>query len=261
MTLDDIVAYKRQEIERAKAKHSLAELQARTQHHARERDFQMAVRRKDEIALIAEIKERSPSRGVIRERFDPIALAKALEEAGAHALSVLTDAKFFGGNLEFLADIKQFTELPVLRKDFIIDAYQIYESAWRGADAVLLIARLLEDRQLAAFLRLTKQLHLDALVEVHSKAELFRALQAGAEMIGINHRDLATLKVNTQLSEELIPLIPRDRTIVAESGINRMETVSHLQTLGAHAVLVGEALMEQSDVGRAAKELMGWPLK
>lgn len=260
MILDDIIAHKRTEIARAKAMVSLDDLKARTQHHARERNFHLAIRRPREMALIAELKERSPSRGVLRERFDPIALAQALEEAGAHALSVLTDAKFFGGSVDFLTDIKQFTELPVLRKDFLIDEYQLYESAWRGADAVLLIARLLDDQQLIAFVRLATQLQLDALVEIHSTEELSRALQAGADIIGINHRDLSTFTMNAQLSEALAPLIPRDRTIVVESGINRPETVSHLQTLGVHAVLVGEALMEREDVGRAAKELMGWPI-
>ncbi len=253
--LEKILERKRQEIARVKERVSLEELKERVGGHARERDFRQAIYQPGRLCLIAELKRKSPSKGMLRERFDPVSLAQSLEEAGSSALSVLTDEPFFGGHLDFLRDVKQFTEIPVLRKDFIIDAYQLYESLFYQADAVLLIVRALSDGQLSEYLALARELGLDALVEIHNDEELKRAVRVDAKIIGINHRDLTTFTLDTRLSERLIPSIPSGTTVVAESGIQTATDVQRMHRLGVHALLIGEALMSAADVKVKVKEL------
>lgn len=254
--LDDILAAKRQEVETAKTRLPLKELEKRVTVPRSSREFRRALQDAPaKPALIAELKRKSPSKGMLRERFDPVSLAQQLQDAGAAALSVLTDERFFGGTLDFLRDVQQFTEVPILRKDFIVDPYQLYEAAHCQADAVLLIVQVLSDTQLRDFLQLATQLGLDALVEVHSEEELTRALTAGARLIGINHRNLRTFTMHPDTTARLVPKIPAGIVIVAESGIQHQEEVRRLKTLGVHAVLIGESLMTAPDPAAKVREL------
>ena len=253
--LDDIVMSKQLEVEAAKERLPLIDLQARLVNHLADRSFRKALHIPGKLTLIAELKRKSPSKGMLRERFDPVSLAQTLEEAGAAALSVLTDEPFFGGHLDFLRDAKQFTEIPCLRKDFIVDPYQVYESAIYQADAVLLIVRLLTEEALFQSMQAADKLGIEPLVEIHSPEELRVALSAGAHVIGINHRDLATFTMDPTLSEKLVPLIPAGKLIVAESGIETTDDVKRLQRLGVHAVLIGEALMRAPDPAAKVREL------
>lgn len=253
--LDDIVMSKYQEVEAAKAQLPLEEIQHRVGSYLAERSFGKALTVPGKLSLIAELKRKSPSRGMLRERFDPVSLAQTLQEAGASALSVLTDEIYFGGHLDFLRDAKQFTEIPVLRKDFIVDAYQIYQSAIYLADAVLLIVRVLTEEVLAQCLQAAETLGIEPLVEVHNESELSTALAAGAHVIGINHRDLRTFTIDPTLCERLISRIPAGKVIVAESGIQTAEDIRRLQRLGVHAVLIGEALMTSPDPAAKVREL------
>jgi indole-3-glycerol phosphate synthase len=241
--LDDIITTKQEEIAQAKQRLPLDEVQRRAASRIAERSFRRAVNVPGKLSLIAELKRKSPSRGMLRERFDPVSLAQTMQQAGAAALSVLTDEYYFGGSLEFLRDAKQFTEIPVLRKDFIVEPYQIYEAAIYEADAVLLIVRILTPESLTECLRAADLAGLEALVEVHSEGELNTAVQAGAAIIGINHRDLQTFAIDPALAERLVPRIPAGKTIVAESGIQSTADVKRMKQLGVHAVLIGEALM------------------
>jgi len=253
--LDEIVRHKEQEVAEAKARLPFAELKARLARHAVERNFRAALAVPGKLSLIAELKRKSPSRGMLRERFDPVSLAQALEGAGAAALSVLTDEPYFGGHLDFLRDAKQFTQIPALRKDFIVDPYQVYEAALYEADAVLLIVRILSDAQLAACLQAAQGLGLEPLVEVHAEEELTRAVRAGARVIGINHRDLDTLTMDPDLSARLMPNVPAGTVVVAESGVQTAEDVRRMRRLGVHAVLVGEALMTAPDPAAKVRDL------
>ncbi|MBI2104915.1 MAG: indole-3-glycerol phosphate synthase TrpC [Candidatus Omnitrophica bacterium] len=253
--LDEIVRRKEQEVAEAKARLPFAELKARLARHAVERNFRAALEVPGKLSLIAELKRKSPSRGMLRERFDPVSLAQTLEAAGAAALSVLTDEPYFGGHLDFLRDAKQFTQIPALRKDFILDPYQVYEAALYEADAVLLIVRILSDAQLAACLQAAQGLGLEPLVEVHAEEELARAVRAGARVIGINHRDLDTLTMDSDLSARLMPKVPAGTVVVAESGVQTAEDVRRMRRLGVHAVLVGEALMTAPDPAAKVREL------
>jgi indole-3-glycerol phosphate synthase len=255
--LDDIVMTKQQEVESAKREVPLEDLQARLTGHLADRNFRKALVRAGRLTLIAELKRKSPSKGMLRERFDPVSLAQTLEGAGASALSVLTDEAYFGGHLEFLRDAKQFTELPVLRKDFIVDPYQVYEAAFYGADAVLLIVRILEEEHLTACLQAADVVGMEPLVEVHGEDDLKVALRCGAGVIGINHRDLRTFQLDPALAERLVPKIPAGKVIVAESGIQTPEDVARMQGLGVHALLIGEALMTAPDPAAKVKELFG----
>jgi indole-3-glycerol phosphate synthase len=245
--LDDIVMNKQQELEAAKERLSFDELKARLAHHLAERSFRRALAHPGKLLLIAELKRKSPSRGMLRERFDPVSLAQTLQDAGASALSVLTDESYFGGHLDFLRDVKQFTEVPVLRKDFIVDPYQVYESAVYEADAILLIVRILTEELLVPCMQAADKLGIEPLVEVHSEQELKVALSIGAHVIGINHRDLHTFQLDPHLSEKLLPHIPAGKIIVAESGVQTAQDVKRMKQLGVHAVLIGEALMTAPD--------------
>ncbi len=252
--LDTIVAQKRLEVARLKA--------GAFTPRADRRDFMAALRspRRSGVALIAEVKKASPSAGVICEDFDPVRIAKEYEAAGASCLSVLTDEKFFQGSLDYLRQIRAAVKLPLLRKDFIIDERQIAESTEFGADAVLLIAAILDDADLNRFHSLAAQAGLAALVEVHDEVELDRALAAGATLIGVNNRDLKTFKVDLATTERLAARLSRSTSralLVAESGIHIRADVERLQRCGAQAILVGESLMRGKDIAAKARELLG----
>ncbi len=255
MILDAILAQKRKELDAAKKKQPLEALKEQVSRRKAERDFFAALSEPGRLHLIAELKRQSPSRGLLRERFDPVSLAQEMEEAGASALSVLTDQIFFGGRLEYLREAKSFTELPALRKDFVLEPYQVYEAALHGADAVLLIVRILDEPQLKACLEAAHQLELAALVEVHAEAELPAALRAGAKVIGINHRDLDSLAMDLSLSTRLMPKIPKGIVVIAESGIHTPQDVQRMQQLGVHGLLIGESLMTSPSVGGKIREL------
>ena len=254
--LEEILAAKRREVDTAKVRLPFDELTRRVKHHRAQRNLCQALQgSRTRPALIAELKRKSPSRGMLRERFDPVSLAQQLQDAGASALSVLTDERFFGGTLDVLRDVQQFTEIPILRKDFILEPYQIYEAAYYQADAVLLIVQLLTDGQLQESLQLAGQLGLDALVEVHTEADLARALKVGVKLIGINHRDLRTFSMEPDTTARLVPKIPTGTLVVAESGIQTREDVLRLNALGVHAVLIGESLMTAADPAAKIREL------
>jgi indole-3-glycerol phosphate synthase len=221
------------------------------------RGFRRALLEPPAPRVVAELKRRSPSRGEIRAAFEPIGLARDYADAGAAALSVLTDERFFGGHLDTLAKVRREVELPLLRKDFVVDATQIDEARVAGADAVLLIAAALAPDELAALRDHALLRGLDALVEVHDEAELDRALRCGADLVGINNRDLRTFETDLAVTERLAPRIPAGVVVVAESGIFTPRDLARLSKAGAHAFLVGESLMRQRDVGAALRALRG----
>lgn len=198
--------------------------------------------------IIAEVKKASPSKGIIREDFNPIEIAQAYELGHADALSILTEPHFFKGNLEYLTQIRRYVQTPLLRKDFIIDEYQILESCVYGADFILLIAKALDKKTLSNFLDFTRKLGMEALVEIHDIEDLKKAIFAGADIIGINHRNLETFDVDIGLSAKLIPLIPKNKIIVAESGISDKQTIVNLSSLGVDAFLIGEYFMRQDNI-------------
>ena len=240
--LEEILHAKRAEIERLRDRAAELELQARARKDFR--GFRSALQQKDgRLAVIAEVKKASPSAGVIAKSFEPVEIAKSYERAGANAISVLTDTEFFQGKLQNLADARRAVSLPLLRKDFILDGIQIAESAANGADAILLIVGALEQSQLVDLLDAATTHKLDALVEVHSPEELNRALEAGAKIIGINNRNLATFDVDLAVTEKLCRDVPDEIVLVSESGIKTPQDVARMKACGVDAVLVGEALM------------------
>ena len=270
--LDTIVEEKKREVARlAQRSLSVADLRAALEARGGRRDFAGALRkpRSGPVALIAEVKKASPSAGVIRPDFDPVRIAREYEAAGASCLSVLTDRKFFQGSLDYLKQIRAAVDLPLLRKDFIIDERQILEAIEWGADAILLIVAILSDAQLNRFHALATGAGLAALVEVHDEAELDRALNAGAELIGVNNRNLKTFKVDLATTERLAarlcssPLITHHASritpalLVAESGIHTRADIERLAKCGAQAILVGESLMKRADIGAKTRELLG----
>lgn len=259
--LKTIVAHKQQEVAAAKAKFPLSRLQDRLALvEDQPRGFLRALRAMHEsggTAIIAEVKKGSPSKGVIRQDFDPLTIAETYQHHGATCLSVLTDEKFFLGHLSYLGLIREQVGLPLLRKDFICDPYQIVEARAFGADAVLLIAAMLELQQLREFAAQARELQLDVLLEVHDEAELELALQTDCELIGINNRSLRSFVTDLGTTERLRPLIPPERLVVAESGINGRADVERLLAAGAGAFLVGEALMREADIGGKLEELLG----
>src|SRR5437764_1624809 len=240
--LEEILEVKRQEIEHLRPR--AAELDREARARTDFRDFRSALHRDDEVfAVIAEIKKASPSAGVIAKSFDPVEIAKNYERAGANAISVLTDTKFFQGSLEHLKHVRSAVSLPLLRKDFIWDRAQIAESAANGADAILLIVAAVTQDQLVRLLKNAKEYRLDALVEVHSIDELQRALEAGAEIIGINNRNLTTFDVDLAVTEKICREVPDEMVLVSESGIKTVDDVARIKACGVDAILVGEALM------------------
>ncbi|HEY7095281.1 MAG TPA: indole-3-glycerol phosphate synthase TrpC [Terriglobales bacterium] len=256
--LDQIVAATRRRVAESKATTDRSDMEGRAQAHI-PRGFQKRLQEssKGGAAIIAELKKASPSRGLIRADFDPVRLAKELESAGASALSVLTDEEFFQGSLENLSLASENTSLPCLRKDFIVDEFQILESRANRADAILLIVATLSDQELSSFARCAWDLGLDTLCEVHDEAELKRALDAGCQFIGVNNRDLKTFNVDLNTALRLAELVPQSVTRVAESGIHNASDIAKLRAAGYHAFLIGESLMMTEHPGEALQALMG----
>ena len=254
--LDEIVAHKRQELGRRRHEVSRGELERRSATRPAPRDFSRALTPEPGgVRLLAEVKKASPSRGVLAESFDPLALAETYAKHGAAALSVLTDEKYFQGSLEFLTAIREGVDVPILRKDFTLDEYQVWEARAAGADAVLLIVSILEAAELRDLREAAAGLGLAALVEAHTASEIDVALAAGARIVGINNRDLKTFETRIETSLELLPLIPRDVIAVSESGFFSGDQVRTVAAAGAHAVLVGEALVRAPDVAAKVREL------
>ena len=259
MYLDKIVVTKKAELEQLQQRTSVRELERVIADLPETLGFKAALteRANRRMGLIAEVKKASPSKGLIRPDFDPVSIARAYEEAGADCLSVLTDAPYFQGSNEYLRQIRQAVGLPLLRKDFTIHPIQIYEARAIGADAVLLIAAILTKAELKRFLAEAADLGLDAIVEVHSREELDIALDIGADIVGINNRDLRTFHVDLGVTEQLSRDIPSGRLIVSESGLSKPEDIERVYQAGARAVLIGEHFMRKPDVGAAVRELMG----
>ena len=253
--LDKIMLYKRQELPKIKRQEPESDLRAQLLFAPRPRDLIKALR-KPGVSLIAECKKASPSRGVLRNGYDPAALAKEYQANGASAISVLTDKKFFQGGIHHLVAAREATTLPILRKDFIFDPYQIIEARVAGADAVLLIASLLPGNRLRDLRLKAEKLGMNALVEVHDEAQLEHALASGAKVIGVNNRDLRTFTVDFNTTGRLRALIPADRILVSESGIHTTDDVRKLNEMGADAMLVGERLVRSKDVGKKVRELV-----
>ncbi len=246
--LDQILSEKQNELRVAQAQTGLlAQVEQAARHAPRPRDFKAALQRST-VALIAEVKKASPSKGLLVKDFNPVRIARTYEENGASAISVLTDVKFFQGSLDDLRAVRKSVRLPVLRKDFIIDAHQIYEARAAGADATLLIVMALEDAQLRDLYSLITELGMAALVEVHNEAELVRALAVGATLIGVNNRDLRTFHEDLNTTARVAALVPSDITLVAESAIRSAEDVQRMGTYGARAVLVGEGLAKAKNM-------------
>jgi len=259
MILDEILARKRDEVTARRAATPAAQLRERPLHGAARRAFRAALAARPAPAVIAELKRASPSRGAIRTSYDVPAIARGYAAAGATALSILTDGPFFGGALEDLAAARTASGLPCLRKDFLIDPYQVAEARAWGADCVLLIVAAVTAAQGDEILAAAREAGLDVLVEVHDEMELDRAAAMGATLIGINNRDLATFQVSLGTTERLAPRAPAGVLLVAESGIRSAEDVRRMLGAGAHAVLVGEAFMERPDPGAALAEWLRCP--
>ncbi|HRO63366.1 indole-3-glycerol phosphate synthase TrpC [Thermomonas sp.] len=256
--LQRILARKREEVAERQGRVPLAELRARAADAAPTRGFADAIAEKiasGQAAVIAEIKKASPSQGVIRADFDPTAIARSYAEHGAACLSVLTDVEFFQGSDAFLQQARAACALPVLRKDFIVDAWQLHEARALGADCVLLIAAALDDVQLAEYAFLAAELGMDALIEVHDLDELERALPVPARLLGINNRNLRSFEVSLETTLALKDAVPADRVLVTESGIRNHDDVARMRAAGVHAFLVGETFMRQPDPGGALQDL------
>ncbi len=258
--LQRIVAVKREEISSARARASLAEVRAAAEARGGLRGFEAAMRARMAVgrpAVIAEVKKASPSKGVLREPFDPAAIARSYEAGGAACLSVLTDERFFQGSSAFLEQARASCALPVLRKDFLVDEYQVHEARAMGADCVLLIAACLDDARLCDLEACARAYGMDVLVEVHDADELSRALRLQTRLVGINNRNLRSFEVSLETTLGLLPHVPADRLLVTESGILGRADVQRMRAADVHAFLVGEAFMRASEPGEALAELFG----
>jgi indole-3-glycerol phosphate synthase len=255
--LDKIISTKREEVAAAKAARPLQELRQAVEAASPARDFLGVIAAPGPIKLIAEVKQASPSKGLIRADFEPVSIARTYASHGASCVSVLTDETYFRGHLDFLRAVRLAVEIPALRKDFVIDEYQVWEARAAGADAVLLIAECLDDHQLRELHDLVVQLGMTPLVELHEAENLPRVLAAGARLVGVNNRDLKTFKVDLEHTIRLRSQIPADRFVVGESGIRTHEELSRLEAAGVNAVLVGESLMARPDIGAAVDQLLG----
>ncbi len=258
--LDKIVAVKHEEVAAAKKKRSLEAVREDAFSRVLTRDFEGALRAKiaaGQPAVIAEVKKASPSKGVLRADFIPADIAQSYAEHGAACLSVLTDRQFFQGSADYLKQARASCDLPVLRKDFIVDPYQVYEARSMGADAILLIAACLTDAQMGEFEALARTMDMAVLVEVHDAAELQRALKLKTKLVGINNRDLRTFEVSLDTTLGMLKDVPPDRLLVTESGILKREDVQRMRAAGVHGFLVGEAFMRAQDPGAALAELFG----
>lgn len=259
MILTKILERKHEEVAVARRHQSLMDLRLQCADLAAPRPFAQRLRRcaDQSTAIIAEVKKGSPSKGIIRADFDPVAIACTYERAGAACLSVLTDRDFFFGDLSYLGSIRDRVSLPLLRKDFVVDAYQVYEARVAGADAVLLIAAALDDSRLSEFSHQAAELGLEVLLEVHDEEELARALQTPARLIGVNNRNLSTFVTDLGVCERLLPLIPAERMRVAESGLYERADLERLKAAHADAFLIGEALVRETDIEAKLKSLIG----
>ncbi len=256
--LDTIAAYKREEIEARKAARPREVVEEAARKAPTVRDFRaglMGALKIHPYGIIAEIKKASPSKGLIRENFDPPALAKAYEQGGAACLSVLTDRPSFQGSDAFLVQAREATSLPVLRKDFMFDPYQVSEARALGADCILIILGAVTDEEAAELERFAFAWGMDALLEVHDEAELERALKLTSPLIGINNRNLKTFKTTLETTERLAPLVPKDRLVIAESGLGTPDDLARLARIGVRHFLIGESLMRQADVAQALRTL------
>jgi indole-3-glycerol phosphate synthase len=256
--LNKIIDKKKERLKAIKTKLTLKEIKSMASDVEFPRNFTNAVKKDaGPLRLIAEIKKASPIKGILRKEFEPIKIASIYLKKNVDAISVITEEDFFQGKIEYLSDVKKVTNIPILRKDFIFDEYQIYESKAKGADAILLIASILEEKQSIEYLHLAKELGLSVIFEVHNFKELEMALRANAHIIGINNRDLKTLNVNLNTTFELKKEIPEDKIVVSESGIKTREDVRRLEDAGIDSILVGSAFMEAEDIGKKIDEIMG----
>ena len=256
--LKEIIARKKERIALAKQALSEEELKEGISSAGPVRPFIASIHKPRTISLIAEIKKASPSKGVIRQDFDLQEVAKGYQEAGVQAISVLTEEDYFSGSISYLKEVKNLVNVPVLRKDFIIDPYQVYESRYYGADAMLLIADILSKDMIVQLTGIASSIGLECLIEVHDEKELKKVLNLKVPAVGINNRDLHTLKVDFSTTEKLFTLIPKDKIVVVESGIKSYQDVLFLKILGVSAILVGEAFMEAADIRAKVVDLMGW---
>ena len=258
-TLKEIILKKKERIAQGKQLLPEEELKAKVQGLSPTRPFIKALSKPRQISLIAEIKKASPAQGLIRQDFNHLDIAKIYQEAGVQAISVVTEEDYFLGSISYINEIKNIAAVPVLRKDFIIEPYQVYESRFYGADAILLIADLLTQDEITQFMALATQLSMDCLVEVHNEKELKKVLKLkGVALIGINNRDLHTLEVDPKTTEKLYTLIPKDKVVVVESGLKTYQDILFLKILGVSAVLIGTAFMQAENIGAKVEELMGW---
>lgn len=256
MILDKIIENKRSEVERAKISKPVDLLKSELQDLEKTRGFYQSIRPDGTTKVIAEIKCASPSKGVLRPDFNPVEISKSYARGGASAISVLTDSRFFKGSLNHLRDIRYSVEIPLLRKDFIIDHYQVYESRFYGADAILLIVAALDSTILKELLELAHSLDMDAIVEIHNEAELHKAIQVGSDIIGINNRNLKTFDVSLETSLRLCRLIPGDKIIISESGISSVDDIKRLRSAGINVLLIGETFMRSPEPGEELRKLL-----
>jgi indole-3-glycerol phosphate synthase len=256
MILSRIIEEKRKVIEEARRLKPQEELIKEIRSLSVKSQFKKNISRPNHINLIAEIKKASPSKGILRGDFNPVKIAITYQANGASAISVLTDERFFEGKLEYVKKVRENVSIPILRKDFFIDEYQIYETVASGAEAILLISEILSIAEMMKFYNLATELGLDVLVEVHSEEDIEKAIAINASIIGINNRDLHTFKVDLGVTQRLIRLIPQNKVIVSESGIKCYEDIMFLRSLGVNAVLIGETFMEAPDIGAKIRELI-----